>query len=115
MSMRKIFVCVLCALLTACFLPGQVLAAAQTPVIEDFHSSTKVTYTSPVFEDWGTLPYYGKECTGNKTAQASIDYLLRYYQDGAKFKGRGQCWGYAEFVRKFMGGGGKPKYYKKTC
>ena len=113
MSMRKIFVCVLCALLTACFLPGQVLAAAQTPVIEDFHSSTRVTYTSPVFEDWGTLPYYGKECTGNKTAQASIDYLLRYYQDGAKFKGRGQCWGYAEFVRKFMGGGGKPKYYKK--
>ena len=38
MSMRKIFVCVLCALLTACSLPGQVLAAAQTPVIEDFHS-----------------------------------------------------------------------------
>ena len=90
---------------------GKTLAASAE--IGTFTEGTDVIYESDYSPYYGNIYFTGKDCTSNKVAQAAIDYQLRFYKDGAKFKGKGQCWGYAEYIRTFMGGGGKPKYYKK--
>ncbi|SNU05680.1 hypothetical protein SAMN06297422_104136 [Lachnospiraceae bacterium] len=83
--------------------------------IYPFEENSDVTYTSNVCGLFEGAPYSGKDCTKNKTAQAAIDYSMNYYQDGDLFEGPGQCWGYAEYIRELMGGGGYPKYYQKIA
>jgi fibronectin type 3 domain-containing protein len=134
MKTRKTIILLFSLLLTMCCIPAQAAGADKAAGIEPTDADKAISieptgavaaiapadveadepiFTSGTYASLSGIPYTGKQCTGNKTAQASIDYILRYYKDGDKFKGRGQCWGYAEYVRTFMGGGGSPKYYKK--
>lgn len=42
--------------------------------------------------------YDGKYFTSNVKAAKSMTKVLKMYKDGAKFKGRGECYGYAEWA-----------------
>ena len=53
----------------------------------------------------------GSDVPVSKNYQAMIQYNIS--TGGTRFKGSGQCWGYAEKVRRLFGGGGSTKSVKK--
>ena len=53
----------------------------------------------------------GTEVPVKKIYQSMIQYNIS--TGGTKYKGSGQCWGYAEKIRKLFGGGGRTKNVRK--
>lgn len=57
------------------------------------------------------VKFCGEYCTSNKTAQASIDYILAKYKIGSVYPGAGECWGYAEKISGILAASRTTKYY----
>jgi len=49
--------------------------------------------------DWS---YAGKDCTSNSSASATIDYIQAKYPEGTKYKGSGECYGWAEKISTML-------------
>lgn len=64
---------------------------------------------------WGVTfdmsTFTGSDCTSNKTAAATIDYVLNKYKQDAAYPGSGECWGYAEKVSTMLAASRDTKYY----
>ncbi len=56
-------------------------------------------------------PLTGSDCTSNKTAAATIDYVLNKYKQDAVYPGSGECWGYAEKVSTLLASSRDTRYY----
>lgn len=59
----------------------------------------------------GAIKFCGEYCTSNKTAQASIDYILAKYKIGTVYPGPGECWGYAEKASSILASSRTTKFY----
>lgn len=60
---------------------------------------------------WSDGTFTGKDCKSDSYAAASIDYVMAKYPIYSKWKGSGQCWGYAEKVCDIIGASTSTKYY----
>ncbi|MGC2872861.1 fibronectin type III domain-containing protein [Ihubacter sp. mB4P-1] len=55
--------------------------------------------------------FTGRDCTSNKTAAATIDFVMNKYKSMSKYPGSGQCWGYAEKISSMLAASRETKYY----
>lgn len=89
--MRKKFTAVLLsALLVVCAMPATASAWTET---------------------YDMTPFTGSDCTSNKTAAATIDYVLNKYKHQTTYPGSGECWGYAEKVSTMLASSRETKKY----
>ncbi len=63
------------------------------------------------FYDYDVDLKLGSDVPVSDTYKALIQYNIS--TGGTKYKGSGECWGYAEKIRKMFGGGGHTKYVRK--
>ena len=90
------------------------LTAVWTPTVyvsaydEDVYShETRKFFLDDIEYAKSIQEYLGPMVKVNKKLQNIIDYNV--FSGGTKFKGAGQCYGYAESVRKIFGTGGRTK------
>ena len=81
------------------------------PIVASAAENDSVLDYTVVGEHAGTKTL-GELCSKKKTERAVIDYLYYDYVSGnRKYKGSGQCYGYAEKVRRMFGS----SYRQKNC
>jgi hypothetical protein len=59
-----------------------------------------------------SVSFTGSTCTSNASAAANINKLIKKYPNHSRYRGCGQCWGYAEKVSTKLADSRKTRYYK---
>jgi len=55
--------------------------------------------------------FTGARCTDDQLAASVIDYMMLKYKDYSKWRGTGQCWGFAEMARTMLAASSSTRYY----
>ena len=105
-SRTKLLAALIAAVVTlsAAWLPAQYVSAY---VSEEYTHEPQQFFLDDIEYAKGVDEYLGPMVKVNKKFQNIIDYNV--FSGGTKFKGAGQCYGYAESVRKLFGTGGRTK------
>lgn len=56
--------------------------------------------------------FYGSDCSDNKYASSTINYIIAKYPNGTQWKGDGQCYGYALKICDILSKKQKEEHYK---
>lgn len=67
--------------------------------------------SAAAWDDYGMDAFTGRDCTSNKNAAATIDYVLNKYKAQSVYPGAGECWGYAEKVSTMLASSRSTQYY----
>ena len=91
-----------------------VLTAVSTITVTEsaYASEEGIVFKPESHDDYDYMTeLYGSDVPVSKIYQALIQYNIS--SGGTKYKGSGECWGYANKVKSLFGGGGSTKYVRK--